>query len=90
MRFRLLLVLLSYPVYALRDPFSYGTGHKLLCLSVGQVNERHFFARIYKDGLIYTVRLHDRIAYDEVIAFTKSSVTLKDERGICHTLVLAN
>ena len=87
----LLLLTLVFSAYAMRDPFSYGLeGHRYACAGIGNIENKIFFAHIYKDGLLYVVRLHDKIADDEVVSVTSLSVTLKSEAGELHTMLLKN
>ncbi len=76
---------------SVRDPFSYAEGHHTLCcVSIGSLNSNEFFARIYCDGVLSTIRLHDRYRDYEVTALTAESITLKERSGMSHILVLAS
>ncbi len=87
----LVLILISWNMCALRDPFCYGDGaHRYVCAGIGNIDYNIFFARIYKDGLEYTVCLHDMIDKDEVVSITQASVTLLNKQGDLHTLVLVS
>ncbi len=75
---------------SIRNPFSYADGlHTLCCVSIGSLNHHEFFARIYCDGVLSTVRLHGRYGEYDVVRITAESITLKERSGGSHLLVLA-
>ncbi len=83
-----LFTLVSWNVCALRDPFLYRVGHRYVCVGIGTIDTSLFFAQIYKDGLPYIVGLHDTVGDDTVVSITPISVTLENNRGELHTVIL--